>query len=91
MSKPIEITVNYGRTINMGNYESFRIDVTERRQLQEGENSEQVIRDTRNWLRALAVKMIKEEGQYIRGERGQAQQEPSVPPYRQDEKPRILR
>lgn len=89
MSKPIEITVNYGRTINMGNYESFRLDLCERRQLSEGEDAEAVIRDSRNWLRALTVKMVKEEGEFIRDER-RASTNP--PPYAQGvEKPKIRR
>jgi len=44
--------VNYGRTINMGNYESVRIDLTA--DIEEGEN-------WREALETLKEKMLKEE------------------------------
>ena len=42
MAKIVEVTVNYGETFNMGNYESLRLDCGIRAQLREGENCGEV-------------------------------------------------
>lgn len=52
MSKPTITSVSYGRTINMGNYESVRIDLTA---------SVSAVQDWREVLEDLKGEMLKLE------------------------------
>ena len=46
-----EITVNYGMTINTGNYSAERIDLSARVTLVEGDEEDQVINDYVDYLK----------------------------------------
>lgn len=47
MAKIVEVRVSYGRTVNMGNYESFRYDVTIQTDLESDDNFDRVIDNMR--------------------------------------------
>lgn len=87
-----KIAVNYGRTVNMGNYESFRIDLTAEAELTPsdvGSQIDQKFTELRDWLRIQTVRMIKEEGEFIRDER---KTPANPPPYMAGaDKPKIRR
>jgi hypothetical protein len=52
MSEITEVKVNYGKTVNMGNFESMRLDYGVTRTLDEGESPKKVMKD-------LSIKLQK--------------------------------
>lgn len=58
MAQIIEVRVNYGRTINLGNYESSRIDVELSAKILDGENSQEAIEDLRQMCRLKVQQFI---------------------------------
>lgn len=52
-----EIKAAYGKTINLGNYESARLDVELSAKLMPGESSQEAIED----LQAMAKKKVSDE------------------------------
>ena len=61
MPKTIEVQVGVGKTVNLGNYESLRIDVWERVTLEEGDEVPRVCEDARIRLNARCDSMVKRE------------------------------
>ncbi|MBT8490944.1 MAG: hypothetical protein KJN62_07840 [Deltaproteobacteria bacterium] len=59
MGQIIEVAVSYGKTINMGNYESSRIDIELRAKVLEGEDSNEVVED----LRSMAKLKVNQAAQ----------------------------
>lgn len=60
-SKVTTITVNYGETINMGNYESLRIDYAATRTICDKEDPVMMMHKLRRRLKLEVSKAIKEE------------------------------
>ena len=58
MAQIIEVKVNYGRTINLGNYESSRIDVELSSKILDGENSQETIEDLRQMCKLKVQQFI---------------------------------
>ena len=58
MAQIIEVKVNYGRTINLGNYESSRIDVELSAKILDGENSQETIEDLRQMCKLKVQQFI---------------------------------
>ena len=61
MAKVTEVQVGYGKTINMGNYESLRIDVWARAVLTDGDDPAQVSHDLRKTLKGRCHQMVQME------------------------------
>lgn len=49
--KITDIEVRVGVTVNLGNYESLRVDYQARAEIEEGEKASEVIDKTRNYLK----------------------------------------
>lgn len=54
------IKVHYGRTVNLGNYESMRMEIGTETDVDNEEDQEKLIREEFNFLRKLAKDLIKE-------------------------------
>lgn len=61
MPRTTEIQVGVGKTVNMGNYESLRIDVWERITLDEGEDVVDECHKARIKLSQRVDQMVKKE------------------------------
>lgn len=59
MPKIIEIKVNYGRTVNMGNYESMRIDVEFAATVEPDEDIENATEELRRKAKLEVNRMIQ--------------------------------
>ncbi len=55
-----EITVSVGRTINLGNFESLRCDVSATATVDEGRTAEEVRQEIGDWLRGQVKRFITE-------------------------------
>lgn len=55
-----EITVAVGRTINLGNFESLRIDVSATATLSEDDDADEKRSEISNWLRHHVQKTLSE-------------------------------
>lgn len=51
-----EVEARLGVTVNIGNFESVRLDYQVRAQLEEGESATEAIDKSRNWLRDKITK-----------------------------------
>jgi hypothetical protein len=51
-----EVEARLGVTVNIGNFESVRLDYQVRAQLEEGESATEAIDKSRNWLRDKIAK-----------------------------------
>jgi hypothetical protein len=60
MAQTTEITINYGYTHNMGNYESCRIDISMRKTIAEGDDVQGIADDTLKALKAWTHRKIKD-------------------------------
>lgn len=56
-----EITINYGRTVNLGNYESLRVDVQARRTINSEEDPETVAKVLYKELKNYTMDIIRAE------------------------------
>lgn len=55
-----EITVSVGRTVNLGNFESLRCDVSATATIAEGDEADEVRHQIGDWLRAHVKAFIAE-------------------------------
>ena len=62
------VRVSYGRTVNMGNYESLRLEYQAEANLSPGENAEDVIQHLRKNLRADIETGIGKEMAFLHGQ-----------------------
>lgn len=53
-----KVSCNMGRTINAGNYESFRVDVSGEAVLAEGEDAADAMASLRTWVSTQLAKAI---------------------------------
>jgi len=58
--KPLKVRVRYGRTINIGNYESIRMDYEVEVELRAGDDVSEALDTTRDYLKDKMVADIKE-------------------------------
>ncbi len=61
MPKITEVQVGVGKTVNLGNYESLRIDVWERVTLEPGDDAVDVCHTVRERLSGRVDQMVKKE------------------------------
>lgn len=61
-----EVSVAVGRTINMGNYESLRVEVSGAATLEEGDEKSEVIESISDWLRAQVRRLVTEHSRDAR-------------------------
>lgn len=54
-----EVSVSYGRTKNLGNYESLRIDVQLTAEIEPGEPSQELIEDLQAMVKKKAEEMLE--------------------------------
>lgn len=76
--KVTQVEVNYGRTVNMGNYESLRLDYTIRVVLDEGETARTQQRKMRIALREAVDKAIKDELDWLQGAKNLVKQTKNI-------------
>lgn len=63
--KTNQVEVSIGRTVNLGNYESLRLDFTIREEVDDAEMAETAIDKLRDRLRAHLVTAIRDEVEFI--------------------------
>lgn len=61
MGKIFECTVTYGRTVNIGNFESLRIDVSAGMKISPGEDHQEVLEACKRKVKNEAEKFISSE------------------------------
>jgi hypothetical protein len=60
MAKMREVSVSVGRTINMGNYESLRVERSGAATLESGDDRDEVVSDISDWLKTQVRHLVSE-------------------------------
>lgn len=61
------IKVSYGRTVNLGNYESLRLDLSLEIERSLGDDTRDLIEEAKMYLRNEMAIQIEKEVRYLRG------------------------
>ena len=61
-----EVSVSVGRTINMGNYESLRIELSGAAVIEDGDDRSEVVANISDWLRAQVRRLVSEHSRDAR-------------------------
>jgi|10_taG_2_1085330.scaffolds.fasta_scaffold01452_5 hypothetical protein len=65
--KVLETTLSIGRTINLGNYESLRVDLSIRSQLDSEETYESDVKEMEETLKKSLASVVERQISHIRG------------------------